>query len=163
MKNYLNKIIIILLISSPAFGQIGVNTLTAMAYGFVTAESGNIREEDLLCPMIDARRMEVYSAIYNPQLAVILPTGARIIDETTFDNLTDVSRILLFGSGADKLETMFAGHSTVRVIPGAKNSARYLSLLAYEALQAGDFVNVAYFEPNYLKDFVASTPKKKAL
>lgn len=140
---------------------IGISTLTAMASGFAEQNPGLVRPETRLCPMIDARRMEVYSAMYSPQLDITQPTGARIIDASSFDEFEDTGEILLFGSGAEKFEELFAGHPYVTIISGFKNSASHMSALAYAAWQAGDFVDVAYFEPDYLKDFVATAPRQK--
>ncbi|MFC3196633.1 tRNA (adenosine(37)-N6)-threonylcarbamoyltransferase complex dimerization subunit type 1 TsaB [Parapedobacter deserti] len=139
---------------------IGVDTLAGMAEGFLASYAGQIDENTRLCPMIDARRMEVYSAVYSDQLEPIRPTRAVIIDDQSFDSLAPHQRTILFGSGVDKLVERFAGHEQVTVVPGFKNSAGHLSRLAYRALADGLLEDVAYFEPYYLKDFVATTQKK---
>lgn len=141
---------------------IGVGTLEAMARGFAASHAEALRTDTWFCPMIDARRMEVYTAAYGPQLQQVRPIEARIIDQSSFASAGAAHRIALFGSGADKFAALFAGHPAVMVVPGFKNSASHLSQLAYEAFQAGDFVDVAYFEPYYLKDFVATTPKQRS-
>lgn len=140
--------------------MIGVSTLEAMAGGFAAAHAETILSDTWLCPMVDARRMEVYTAIYSSQLEQARPVEARIIDHASFDDIGAAHRITLFGSGADKFAALFAGHNAVTVVPGFKNSASHLSQLAYEAFRAGDFVDVAYFEPYYLKDFVATTKQR---
>jgi len=139
---------------------IGVDTLAGMAEGFAAKYAGRIDEKVWLCPMVDARRMEVYSAVYNSQLRLVSPLAATIIDAQSFDFVEPGQKIRLFGSGADKLEALFAGSEQVEVIPGFKNSAHHLSRLAYKAFMDQDFEDVAYFEPYYLKDFVTTTPKK---
>jgi len=140
---------------------IAVSTLDAMAQGFAAAHPGAIAAEAWLCPMIDARRMEVYTSAYNRRLEQVRPVEARIIDHASFDDL-DGTPVTLFGSGADKFSGLFAEHPTVTVVPGFRNSASHFSALAYNAYLAGDFVDVAYFEPYYLKDFVATTPKQRS-
>ena len=99
---------------------IAIDTLAAMASGFAQTNTNTTHNNALLCPMIDARRMEVYSACYNAQLDVIQPTGARIIDANTFDEVAPDTGLLLFGSGADKLATLFADHHRITVVSGIK-------------------------------------------
>ena len=140
---------------------IGINTLDGMAKGFASGNIGSIAENTGLCPMVDARRMEVYSAVYDHQLQLESPVAANIIDAQSFDYLGPNRNILLFGSGADKLEEVFADNTQVEVIRGFKNSAQHLSWMAYEAFKDGAFEDVVYFEPYYLKDFVATTPKQQ--
>ena len=140
---------------------IGVSTLAAMADGFAAMGKEMTDPGIQLYPMIDARRMEVYTAVFDRDGGQVAPPRAAIIDAQSFDNLESGQRAVLFGSGADKLAGLFAGNGRVHVIPGVKNSADYLSRLAYRAFLAEDVVDVAYFEPYYLKDFVATKPKKK--
>lgn len=139
---------------------IGVGTLEGMVHGFVASLAQGVRPNTGLIPMIDARRMEVYSAVYNPKLELIEPVDARIIDAASFDHL-EAENLILFGSGAHKFTDTFADHPHISVVAGFSNSASHFSLLAYETLAAGSFVDVAYFEPYYLKDFVAAKPKEK--
>lgn len=136
---------------------IGIDTLAGMAEGFTGLHPELLGEDTYLCPMIDARRMEVYLATYDVALRPIRPVSARVVDAQSFNILETSQRIVLFGSGADKLETLFSDNDQVNVIPGFLNSARFLSHQAFQAFQAGDFVDVAYFEPHYLKEFVATT------
>lgn len=139
---------------------IALDTLRGMAEGFVALQEENIDADTRLCPMVDARRMEVYSAIFDHRLHCIAPPSANIIDEHSFNGITGSERIILFGSGADKFEQLFVGKAHVQVVPGFKNSARHMSRFAYETFLQGKFQDVAYFEPYYLKDFVATVPKK---
>ncbi len=139
---------------------IGVNTLAGMAMGFAEMDAGDLAENAWLCPMVDARRMEVYSAVYDHQLRPIAPVAANIIDERSFDYLDADQKIILFGSGADKFKALFETDGQVEVIFGFKNSARHMSTLAYQAFLNGEFEDVAYFEPYYLKDFVATKPRQ---
>lgn len=138
---------------------IGIGTLVGMVHGFATSHAGDIQPNTRLIPMIDARRMEVYSAIYSPQLELVEPVDARIIDEASFSHLGTSHNVILFGSGAAKFTGLFAEQPHISVVPDFLNSASHFGPLAYEALIAGHFADVAYFEPYYLKDFVTTKPK----
>ncbi len=138
---------------------IGVDTLKSMATGFQANHPAWVGGHTRLCPMIDARRMEVYMAIYDRDLYLVEPVSATVIDAQSFNTLSGEDRIVLFGSGADKLKALFAPDEQVTVVADFKNSARYLSREAHRAFSAGEFVDVAYFEPYYLKDFVTTVPK----
>jgi len=136
---------------------IGINTLSMMAAGFLEA---NPDYKGLVCSMIDARRMEVFTAVYDHQLVEIEPTHAKIVDETSFLTLLDQQEITFIGNGAEKCSTVIS-HQNAKFLNSNFNSARHMSLLANEAFKAEKFEDVAYFEPFYLKDFVFTTPKKK--
>ena len=113
--------------------------------------------------MIDARRMEVYSAFFNEKLERISDTEALIIDENSFMEMKRNNHLYLFGDGADKLASLFENDDNVTVIEKFHCSAAYMSALAEEAYKNKDFVDVAYFEPFYLKNFVPGIPKVKGL
>lgn len=139
---------------------IAVDTLRAMAMAFISADNASSKDT-LYCPMIDARRMEVFTAFYDVGLEQISPTQALIVDADTFSGYSDRwKRIVLFGSGADKFALLFKNESDVSVCPGFENSASYLVADAYRKYSVGEFEDLVYFEPFYLKDFVATTPKK---
>lgn len=137
-----------------------LDTLAGMAAGFIAANSP-IAGGTHFCPMVDARRMEVYAAVYDDRLAIIMPPAAVIVDTQSFADLRAAQRLVLFGSGADKLAELFADRDWIEVIPHFKNSARHFSQLAYRAFLDKQFADVAYSEPYYLKDFVATTPKPR--
>lgn len=139
---------------------IAIDSLRMLAEGFQQTPIFQLSSEVLLCPMIDARRMEVYQAIYDADLNLILPTTASVIDQHFFDDLITDQEIYLFGSGADKFEQLFDGHPQIHVVPGIKASASAVSHLAYQAYGRQDFVDAAYFEPFYLKDFIPTNPRK---
>ncbi|HWK57901.1 MAG TPA: tRNA (adenosine(37)-N6)-threonylcarbamoyltransferase complex dimerization subunit type 1 TsaB [Parapedobacter sp.] len=139
---------------------IGVDTLAGMATGF--AADNPVDGNTLLCPMVDARRMEVYTAVFDSHLKLITPAAAVIVDPRSFEYLGSSQSMVLFGSGADKLAALFAAEKHIEVIAGFKNSASYLSRLANHAYREERFEDVAYFEPFYLKDFIATTPKQRA-
>lgn len=143
---------------------IAVNTLDALAQGFkisLAEESNPVNElNTLFCPMIDARRMEVYTAIYDVQLKIIEPTAARIIESDSFDYLTNKHQLIMFGDGADKLSDLFSEHASIQIHKGFQNSARYLIPETIKRFNQQQFEDVAYFEPFYLKDFIPTSPKR---
>ena len=141
---------------------IAVNTLAAMAAGFRNLQS--VPSTTLLMPMIDARRLEVFTAVFDGQGNAMEATSATTIDEDSLDYLLAAEQsITLFGSGADKFADFFPSSKNIHVISGFMNSAVHLIAPAYAKFKLQDFEDVAYFEPFYLKDFLVSTPKKKPL
>lgn len=140
---------------------IAIDSLLMLAEGFRYTTTIGKNPSAWLCPMIDARRMEVYQAVYTTDLKIISPTVAAIIDDCSFDYLSPEQNIFLFGSGADKFEDLFRSNQLVHVVPGIAASASALSSLSYSAYKSKDYVDTAYFEPFYLKDFIPTTPKKK--
>lgn len=116
-------------------------------------------EDALLCPMIDARRMEVYCALYDRALNEVVQTQARVIDSDSFKDYLDKQPIYFMGNGADKcVETIQHpnAHFIKNIVPRAKN----MIPLAEMAMAKEQFEDVAYFEPFYLKEFVATKSKK---
>ncbi|MBQ8222579.1 MAG: tRNA (adenosine(37)-N6)-threonylcarbamoyltransferase complex dimerization subunit type 1 TsaB [Bacteroidales bacterium] len=142
---------------------IAIDTLEAMAWGFKVNKSMSQEVNKILCPMIDARRMEVYSAFFNEKLERTTETEALIIDENSFMELKQNHHLFLFGDGADKLFTLFEKEENITVVEKFHCSAAYMATLAEKALKEKDFVDAAYFEPFYLKDFVPGIPKVKGL
>ncbi|MES2266889.1 MAG: tRNA (adenosine(37)-N6)-threonylcarbamoyltransferase complex dimerization subunit type 1 TsaB [Bacteroidota bacterium] len=132
---------------------IAVETLAAMAKGVVA--DNNIAGDVLLCPMIDARRMEVYTAIFNQAGEVIKPTTAEIIDANSFADVLASNKVLFFGDGADKCKATLGDSPNAQFLPNFANSAKHLTSIALDKFNHTDFVDVAYFEPYYLKDFIA--------
>ena len=140
-----------------------IDTLEAMAYGMKDKLGSQIGPDDLLIPMIDARRMEVYASIFDANLNRINDTAALVIDENSFEDLRKDHRLWLFGDGAPKLSKLFENQPNINIIDGFKPSAAYMKVLAEQALLKQQFVDVAYFEPFYLKDFIAGKPHVKGL
>lgn len=141
-----------------------VDTLQAMAYGMHQQLADRLQPNDLLIPMIDARRMEVYASIFDANLNKIQDTAALIIDENSFSDLVaEGHRLWLFGDGAPKLKAVFANRPEIHIMEGFNPSAAFMASLAEQQLKAGQFVDVAYFEPFYLKDFIAGKPHVKGL
>ena len=146
---------------------IAIDTLAAMAYGFkdhMTTRLQDYKPESMiLCPMIDARRMEVYSAFFDNDLNKISETNAIIIDENSFMDMKQNHHLYLFGDGADKLASLFENDEKITVVEKFHCSAAYMAELADKAFKNNDFVDTAYFEPFYLKNFVPGLPKVKGL
>ena len=140
-----------------------IDTLEAMAYGMKDKLGSQIGPDDLLIPMIDARRMEVYASVFDANLNKINDTAALVIEENSFEDLRKDHRLWLFGDGAPKLSKLFESQPNIHIIDGFKPSAAYMKVLAERALQQQQFVDVAYFEPFYLKDFIAGKPHVKGL
>ncbi len=119
-------------------------------------------ESTLLCPMIDARRMEVFCAIYDTSMKRVSEVEAKVINSESFaEERGACGELLLFGSGAAKCDEVLSGKG-VRVV-SVTASARGLCSVAYEKLMEGATEDIAYFEPFYLKDFVVTRSKKDLL
>ena len=139
---------------------IAIETLEAMAYGVIHSADFTVEQDTLLCPMIDARRMEVYCALFDATGQKVRPTSADIIDEHSFAEELNNHPMLFFGDGADKCEATLGANPNAQFFPGFVNSATFLTQKASEKFDKKEFEDVAYFEPYYLKDFIAG---KKAL
>ncbi len=114
--------------------------------------------EPLLCPMLDARRMEVYAALYDRALKPVRPVSADIVDANTYKEYLDQRPIYFFGPGAAKcMDTI--NHPNAHYIDGMEPLAKWMQPLAEKRFLNGQFEDVAYFVPFYLKDFVAIKPK----
>lgn len=136
---------------------IAIDTLKMMAAGFVDL---NPNYKGLICPMIDARRMEVFTSLFNAGLEEVESTQAKIIDEKSYKDWLVRSEITFIGDGSSKCKGVITD-SNVGFDDLNYNSASNMSFLSHEALTRGQFEDVAYFEPFYLKDFVFTVPKKK--
>lgn len=135
---------------------IAVDTLQLMAQGVLFKTD----EECVLCPMIDARRMEVYCAVYNRSLENILPVEALIIDQESIQKFKTENKILFFGDGMAKcrevLQTIPGARFMEEIYPSSENMAK----LVYKSYAEKRFEDVAYFEPYYLKEFLITSKKK---
>jgi tRNA threonylcarbamoyladenosine biosynthesis protein TsaB len=146
---------------------IAVPTLELMCVPVLLRET--IQEEDaLLCPMIDARRMEVYSALYDRALKEVRPVGADVVTEETYKQWLDERPIYFFGNGAKKCfenndlvdgKTSIIKHPNAHYIDGIEPLAKWMMPLAEKRFLNEQFEDVAYFVPFYLKDFVAIKAK----
>ena len=148
-----------------AFGYdallIAVPTLELLAY--TVKSSVEVEPDALICPMIDARRMEVYSQLFDSEAKEAGETQAEIITEDSYKEFLQTGKKVYFaGDGAAKCSSVITSENAVfvdSIEPDAANMAE----LAERRLRNGEFVDVAYFEPFYLKDFVATQSKHKVL
>ena len=143
---------------------IAINSLQSLAQvALEDFEAGILDVDDLtgfaLAPMIDARRMEVYTQLYDTELNPLSEVEALILDENSFSEQLNQGQLLVFGDGAAKAKEIISSKNLhlVSILP----SARGMASLAERAYQQGDFADTAYFEPFYLKDFVVIPSKKK--
>lgn len=134
---------------------IAINTLTSMAFAYIEQAKP---KDGLICPMIDARRMEVYTALYSTDGTEVMATEAKIIDQDSFKEQVN-STIMFIGNGAEKCKGLLTSPQTIFETK-FYCSAVGLGTLGLRAFNDGRFENVAYFEPYYLKDFVGTTAKK---
>ena len=117
-----------------------------------------LEDDALLCPMVDARRMEVYAAIYDRALRPVREVHADIVDGDTYREWLDAHPVYFIGNGAAKcMETI--NHPNARLIDNIRPLARYMFSLAEKRIALGQYEDVAYFTPFYLKDFVAKPSK----
>lgn len=136
---------------------ISVDTLEAMACGLME-RCPDLNSSSLLCPMIDARRMEVYTAIFDTALKPVEAVSAKILDEQSFAKHLEEHEVVFFGDGAAKCLALYAHHPNFRFIE-FENSAAHMSSVSLKKLENDETENMAYFEPFYLKDFIAGSPK----
>ncbi len=134
---------------------IAINSLQSLA--MIAAEQN--QKVDLLCPMIDARRMEVYTALFDLNGSFANDVSAQIIDESSYAELLKEKRVAFFGNGAEKCKPLIQSPNAVFI--DIKHSAKGMISLAADKFAKKNFVDTAYFEPFYLKDFVVTTSKKK--
>ncbi|MBL0105107.1 MAG: tRNA (adenosine(37)-N6)-threonylcarbamoyltransferase complex dimerization subunit type 1 TsaB [Bacteroidetes bacterium] len=133
---------------------ISISTLDAMAYGMQKLSPGN-----MLCPMIDARRMEVYCGVYSSSLEVLQEPKAIVVEKDFQSPFRVSQKLILAGDGADKCTELFSGDSTIEIVKGFMPKAAFLATLAEEKFKAGNFENVGLFEPFYLKEFTPGPSK----
>jgi len=139
---------------------VAVNTLESMYHGIIG--TGQVDDINLFCPVIDARRMEVYSALFDREGKTVAKTGAEIIKEDSYSALLENNRILFFGTGSAKCRDTIK-HPNARFNSDMVISASSMCLPARKAFVDKDFADLAYFEPFYLKDFIATIPRKNLL
>lgn len=138
---------------------ISVNTLEAMGYGI----KNYFDQEHLLCPMLDARRMEVYCLIMKTNGLISSETEAKVIDESSFGNILREHKTVFFGPGAAKCKPVLAHQPNAVFIDDFHPSARHLGAIAWKKFHENQFEDLAYFEPFYLKDFIAKKPSHRNL
>ncbi|HEY5691001.1 MAG TPA: tRNA (adenosine(37)-N6)-threonylcarbamoyltransferase complex dimerization subunit type 1 TsaB [Cyclobacteriaceae bacterium] len=133
---------------------IAVNTLESMVAQIATHYS----DDELFCPMIDARRMEVYCSLLKRSLEIMETTQAKVIDESSFSSVLENNKIIFFGNGASKCQGAICNTNAI-FLSDIHPSAVDVGLMAYEKFKNQEFENLAEFEPFYLKDFLIKKPK----
>jgi tRNA threonylcarbamoyladenosine biosynthesis protein TsaB len=118
------------------------------------------KQDALYCPMLDARRMEVYTACYNPSLENVLPVHALIVDETSINEFVLGRPLVFFGDGMPKCRSLLEKLPDAKFIENINPSSECMANLAYSAWLEKKFADLAYFEPFYLKDFLITSKKK---
>jgi tRNA threonylcarbamoyladenosine biosynthesis protein TsaB len=144
---------------------IAVNSLQAMASHVIENSSNyqlEIRPTDLFVPMIDARRMEVFTAIYDSKLEIVKGVNALVVEAGSLDEYAENSRLFLFGNGSAKCSKTLT-NKNIQFIDEVYSSSLHMATLADMKFRKGEFVDTAYFEPFYLKDFIATVPKNSVL
>ena len=138
---------------------LSVGSLESIAYLAKTNFENTLADVALLCPMVDARRMEVYMQLFDVDLNLLQPVSAEIIDEQSFSSELGKGKIAFFGDGAAKCKETIQ-HTNAVFLDDFKTSATGMISVAEAKFSNEQFEDVAYFEPYYLKDFVAGKPKK---
>jgi len=141
---------------------IAVNTLLSMTAGMVNNKK-YYNQNALYCPMLDARRMEVYCALYDSTLNEIRETKAEVVDEIFFSKTLKKSKLLFFGDGADKCKHLLNKYTNALFVDEFFPSSKHMVELSLEKYKQGLFENIAYVEPFYLKEFIAGKPNVKGL
>ncbi len=132
---------------------ISVDTLKALAQKV-------IKEEGVIIPILDARRMEVYQAVYSVDYELFEVTKAAIVESNSYENYLANSKVYFIGDAVEKVQAIIT-HPNAVFLENEFPSAKELAPLSFEKFQLQDFEDVAYFEPYYLKDFIAVKSKKK--
>jgi tRNA threonylcarbamoyladenosine biosynthesis protein TsaB len=136
---------------------IALGTLEILAYAAIMeTDTGNLNSNRLFCPMIDARRMEVFTALYNSTLQPTLEPCALVLNEGSFANSLLKNQVLFFGNGAQKWKQI-CSHKNALFVSILSNTLA-MNKLAYEKFNQNDFADLAYCEPLYLKEFFQGFP-----
>ena len=139
---------------------IAVPTLDCLASEAIRQNGG--ASDGFYCPMLDARRMEVYAALYDSALQTVRPVAAEVIDASSYASFLSEGKVCFFGNGADKCKSLLTAPNAC-FIDSVSPLATGMIPLSLRAFAAHRFENVAYFEPFYLKEFQATVAKNKVL
>ncbi|MGA3013431.1 MAG: tRNA (adenosine(37)-N6)-threonylcarbamoyltransferase complex dimerization subunit type 1 TsaB [Bacteroidales bacterium] len=142
---------------------IGVSTLGVMAVGMVNSYSSYQKANILYCPMIDARRMEVYCAIFTEDGKEVREIRAEIIEENSFHEFFGKNKVIFAGDGAMKCRPLLEKNPNAFFLDYFKTSAKFMIEISEKKFSEKRFENLAYYEPYYLKDFIAGKPRVKGL
>jgi tRNA threonylcarbamoyladenosine biosynthesis protein TsaB len=132
---------------------VSIDTLTSLSHSISI-------EEGVIVPMLDARRMEVYAAVFNKKHEKIREIEAEIIDENSYSEYLEAGIVYFLGDGSQKCKEIIT-HKNAVFVDAKFPSAKEMAQLSYDKYQKSDIENVAYFEPFYLKDFIVIPEKKK--
>ena len=143
---------------------VAVGSLDAMAAVAIEDNDAGILDVDnwenaVMCPMVDARRMEVYTRLFDAKGNALSDVTAEVVTEQTFADVRRERQLVMFGNGAAKCREVLHDATYINITPSARGLAR----LAEQRLSAGQIEDIAYFEPFYLKDFIVIPSKKKLL
>ncbi len=141
---------------------IAIDSLTIMSYPVVKSNTLETEAATLFCPMMDAKRMEVYTSLFDREMNQIEPISAKIIEEDAFLDQLQTSKIVFFGNGAEKCQSTIT-HVNASFLSDSHPLAKNMATLVEEKYQNQQFEDVAYFEPFYLKEFMITQSKKKVL
>ena len=140
---------------------IGIETTLLMFYGIKDTPDRKYSAgaNSLFCPMLDAKSMEVYYSLFDSGGRIVKDISASVISKESFSDIPESVRIIFFGDGAGKCRDVI-NHTNSFFADDFTVSAKHMHIPVYEAFDSGHFEDVAYFEPFYLKDFIATVPKK---
>ena len=150
---------------STAKGLVMSQDLRLMAYDSLLALAMQVQalakqSDAWIIPMLDARRMEVYTAVYDEQMNPVLPIQAKIMDRESFSDILAERKVIFVGDGVKKCIPLLETHKHAILLPDILSSAVAMGPYLLQRFQAGNFEELGPFEPFYLKDFVATKPKK---
>ena len=146
-----------------AFGEdiplIALSSLKVMAAEAIFKDE-NFSGNELIVPMMDARRMEVYTSVLDSALNYILPETAMILNESSFNDLANKERILFIGDGIEKFKDLYSGDNAVWIGPNMPH-AKYMVPLSEKYFRERRFADLAYTVPSYLKEYMTTESKKR--
>ncbi len=140
---------------------ISINTLKALSQSFI--EKNTYLKDVLLVPLLDARRKEVFTAIFDECQNEVKSTHAKVLEEGDFFDLAEEKNIYIFGNASEKTEEIIGVHPKINFIHGMITTSESMGKLAFEKYKEKKFEDVAYFEPFYLKEFLFKKSKKNPL
>lgn len=135
---------------------IAVDTLQSMALETAEKLKPVLNQKSIIAPMIDARRMEVFTCLYSPENEPISATEAKIIDESSFEDLLADKTLFFCGNGADKCKSLIKNNNAL-FIENIYPSAKYIGKIAFEKYKTQSFADVVNYEPNYGKEYYSPT------
>ncbi len=141
---------------------IAIDTLEIMTQGLITKHKDLVEQAKFLVPLIDARRMEVYTEIFDNSGKSLSPVKNLILDQNSFQDLLNQGRVIFFGDGATKFKKVLTNQNAI-FIENFYPRSNFMTKLAVNRYNNQDFADVAYFEPFYLKPFIPTTKPKQLL